>query len=487
MKAGPKKDADLSPLPWRPRTQGAEQLRLFAEKFLTVPRGKGAGHAMKLRPWQVDMSGTLLNDERVKTAVWILPRGQGKSGLAAAIGLHHIFMSGIEGARCAIVAQDERSAQRMLKTAARMVELNDELAARAVIFRDRIEVPGNGSVMLSMPAEAHRVEGEDLSLAILDEVGFMRHETFEAAVLSVGKSDTGGQVLAIGTPSPPKWRELSPLHELVIRGRSEPDDPAFKLVEYSAPQDAPIDDPATWAMANPAYGDWLTEATISEQLKVSRESEFRRARLGQWMEHSAEPAFDPELWRKCERKGVRIPRGSKVVVAFDGSLSGDSTALIVGSVSKVPHLQLGGLWEPHKTGEEVNQAEVEERIKQLCREFKVVEIVADPFRFLGMLQRLDDDGYPVIKFDQSPRRQTPATLEFRAAVAHGKVTHSGERMFNTHMLRATLEEKQTGVKLVKPTKNEKIDLAVAALMAFNRCVWLGSPRRREKRKMRSIR
>ena len=130
-KAGPKGAADTSPLPWESSHAGVESLDWFARRYLLVPRGYGAGEPMRLRPWQLDMAATLYGDRAL--AVWVLPRGNGKSGIAAAIALHHLFMPGRIGRRIAVVAQDERSARRLLHTAARMVELHPELAARARI------------------------------------------------------------------------------------------------------------------------------------------------------------------------------------------------------------------------------------------------------------------------------------------------------------------------------------------------------------------
>lgn len=454
MRAGPKAAAELSPLDWKPRSKGADQLKLFGEKFLVTPKGKGAGKPFRLHDWQHAMTSTLY-EPAVDMCVWVIPRGNGKSGLAAAIALHHVFMSGIEGARCIIVAQDERRAMSMLDTAKRMVALSPELEKRTKIYRDRIEIPGSNSMVVALPGEAHRIEGEDATLVIIDEIGFVPKAAFEAAILSTGKrGDDSGKVLAIGTPSPAKFREISPLWDLVIQGRSNPDDPSFALVEFGADPKLPIDDPKTWRIANPAFSEegWLTEKAIRAQAPPkTRELEFRRARLGQWTEQSTEPAFPVDKWMACERAGVKIPPGSKVVLAFDGSASDDSTAIVVGSVSKKPHYQIGGLWEPHKEddGYQVNHLEVEDTIRELCKQFDVQEIIADPYRWQRSLQVLEEEGLPVYAYPQTPARQTPATNDLRGAVNAGLLTHSGEKDFNSHVLRASVAETQRGVKLVK--------------------------------------
>src|SRR5699024_157287 len=139
-----------------------------------------------------------------------------------------------------------------------------------------------------------------------------------------------------------------------------------------------------------------------------------------------EPAFSPDGWKRQARPGVKIPRGTRVVLALDGSMNGDSTAIIVGSVSTKPHFQIGGLWEPSKEKEdyEVSHLEVEDRIMQLAEFFHVVEVVADPFRWQRTLQVLAENGLPVSQFPQTAQRLTPATNDLRAAVNHGGFTHS---------------------------------------------------------------
>ena len=486
-KAGPKAQAETDPLPWTD-LEGVDSLAWFMRTWLTVPRGGGAGSPMRLRAWQRDMSATLY-DPRTSLAVWVLPRGQGKSGIAAAIALHHVFNPGNMGARVAVVAQDERSARRLLKTAARMVELSPDLSCRAVVYRDRIVVPGTDAEVTALPAEAHRVEGSDLDLAILDEIGFMPADTFEAAVLSVGKV-AGGKVLCIGTPSPAKFRDVSPLWGLVVRGRSQVENDGLALVEYGAPPDADILDPRTWARANPAHeinGDdgWLTSQSISAQAPpTTRENEFRRARLGQWVESSTEPAFPPEAWKKCARTGVKIPYGTPVVLALDGSHSSDSTALLLASVSSKPHVQVAGLWEPSKESDDyvVPIAEVEDRCVELAEQYQILEVVADPFRWQRSLQVLEERGLPVTVFPQTAARLTPATNDLRTAVSGGNITHANDERLNRHILRASIQETTRGVKIAKPTGNEKIDLAACLIMAFSRAEWLAGKKRTKKKK-----
>lgn len=481
MKAGPKAAAKLDPLAWKPRSKGVDHFRIFAKKFLKVPRGKGAKGPFNLRPWQVAMCRPLYESEK-KIHVWVMGRGNGKSGLTAAIALHHIFTFG-EGARCLVVAQNDGSARRLLATARRMIELNPDLAERCQVFKDRIYIPATDSEFKAVASEQSAVEGEDLTLGIVDEIGFTEQEVYEAVLLSTGKRP-GSKVLCIGTPSTPKMRDRSPLWNLVVAGRAG--DPDVHLVEYGAPEGAAVDDPEAWKAANPAYGDWLSEADIRAQLPPkTRESEFRRARLAQWVMQSGESYLQPKAWKACARPGVQIPEGTPVVLALDGSQRWDATVLVMASVSPRPHLQIVGWWfGEHDPDFEVSHAEVEARVIELAGRYQVRELTADPAFWQRSLQVLSDQGIPVTKFSQSTSRMGMALAEFKAAALDQKLTHDDDLRLNTHMANAQSVERGHGIKLAKPTKKQHIDAAVAAVMAYSRAYWLGSQKKKKNRSYR---
>ena len=264
-------------------------------------------------------------------------------------------------------------------------------------------------------------------------------------------------------------------------------DPAVRLVEYGAPDDCDVNDEDAWAAANPALDDWLDRGVIRAAAPPkTSESEFRRARLGQWVMQSGESFMPADSWAACSRPGVAIPEGTPVVLALDGSQRWDATVLMMASVSPIPHLEVAGWWfGEHDPDYEVSHAEVEARIFEIAQRYRVREVTADPFLWQRTLQILDDEGLPVSKFSQSAGRMSPALAEFRAAALDAKVTHIDDHRVNGHMLAAQLVENGKGMKLDKPTKSQHIDGAVASVMAFNRAFWLGN--KRMKKKNRSYR
>ena len=88
MKAGPKAAVDASELPFCSDETGSARFAAFCEQFIKVPKGTGALTPLTLRRWQQDLAGSVLDVEpQPRTAGWMLPRGQGKSTLVAALGL----------------------------------------------------------------------------------------------------------------------------------------------------------------------------------------------------------------------------------------------------------------------------------------------------------------------------------------------------------------------------------------------------------------
>ena len=126
---------------------------------MTVPKGTGARRRMKLRPWQREIVRGVLDDPRPRQALVAIPAGNGKSTLAAAIGLYGLLGDGVEGAQVLVVASDERQARIIFRTAKRMVELDKDLSARVQIFADHLLEPRTDSVFMALPADPGSLQG----------------------------------------------------------------------------------------------------------------------------------------------------------------------------------------------------------------------------------------------------------------------------------------------------------------------------------------
>ncbi|MCV7300661.1 terminase [Mycobacterium barrassiae] len=483
MKAGPKAAVDPTPLPWRPRSVGSARFATFCEKFVKVPSGTGALTPMRLRLWQRDLVGSVLDaDPRPRTAGWMLPRGQGKSSLMAAWGLYELFEGG-EAATIAVVATDERQAGIVFGVARRMVELDRELARRVQVFKERLVIPARGAEFHVLPAEAKRLEGLNYTLAVLDEAGVANRDSYEVLTLGQGKRKRS-TLVCLGTPGPNLDDQV--LLDLRASAAEHPEDKSLVFREYSAAgfEDHPVDCQHCWTLANPALDDFLHRDALHALLPPkTREASFRRARLCQ-LASDTDGAFLPAgVWDGLAT-GQGIPDGTEVVIALDGSFSDDTTALLAGTVSPTPHFDVVKVWDPAGDPDyRVPVAEVEQTIREACRRWQVVEIIADPFRWTRTLQALAAERLPVVEFPHSPSRLTAATTDLYSACVNGRVSHSGNPTLAAHVAAAVIREDARGMRLDKASRSRnarKIDLAACLVMAHSRATWRATNRRRKK-------
>lgn len=159
MKGGPKAPVDMTPLDCsKLPAAGPKRVQAFFKTFLRVPKGEGARKPFVLRPWQLEIVRGLYphpnTGPRPRQGLVSLPRGNGKSALAAGLALYALFADGEEGAQVLCVASDLRQAGIVFNAARRMVELNPELQRRCLIYggdNPRIYVPATDSTLTALP------------------------------------------------------------------------------------------------------------------------------------------------------------------------------------------------------------------------------------------------------------------------------------------------------------------------------------------------
>ncbi|WP_422745183.1 terminase large subunit domain-containing protein [Mycobacterium sp. WMMD1722] len=436
---------------------------------------------MRLRDFQVDIIRTAFADG-IRTALVSIPRANGKTALAAMLAVAELFV-GDASAEVLVVASDQRQANITLRMARRMIELNPELADRAQIFADRIVVPHNDSILLPLPADPGALHGHDPSLLIVDELHVVTEAVWEAVTSMTGKRPES-LTLAISTPasSPDSimWR-------LVEHGRMG-DDPAFALREFAAPDGCATDDRDAWRIGNPALAcehPFLAEDGLEAARRTLREPVFRQLRLGQWV--TGVDAWLPfGAWDQCAVSRAVQPR-ERVVLAFDGSASGDSTALVGCTLDG--HLWVEGLWEnPGDPRWRVPREDVTRAVDVAFTKYDVAELACDPW---GWRSEIEDwakrhGERRVVEWNTAhAARMAPATDRLYQAVVTHTVTHDGNPRMAAHIAHCVAKATPQGDLVHKDKKSSprKIDAAVAAIVAFDRAAF---HQQRNRKRVRSF-
>ncbi|MCW2783468.1 MAG: hypothetical protein JWR35_3919 [Marmoricola sp.] len=466
--------------------KGWKRVQWFAETHLTIPHGYGRGKPFVLRPWQLMILKGLfpMRGGRPSKGLLSLPRGNGKSSLSAVIALYLIHCEEEWSPVVLLCGADLRSAGIVLNMARRMTELSPELLARTKVYQDRLYVPGNDGTVQAMPSDVGALQGWR-GHAIVDELHVVSADVWESMLLATGKQENS-LTLAISTPA---VTEESVMWSLVKENREHPDRDFF-FREFTSDTSHEINCKHCEKSSNPALGDFLSSKSMASVRSSTRPSEYRRLRLGQWPT-KVEDAFLSTSDLDAITKPRPLLDGERVVLALDGSLTGDSTAITLASVEQVPHLELMRIWEPGREpeGYVVPMLEVEDEIRLLCSRFDVVEVVADPWLYSRSLEVLSGEGLPVVRHPQSRERMGPLTSGLYEAVVNQLVTISESPILRSHFLAARVLETPQGPVLRKAAKSSpnKIDSAVSALMAWGRATYYANRPVERRRLVRSRR
>jgi len=409
---------------------------------------------------------------RYTSALWGLPRGNGKTEVAAAVALDKLAGPGGTHQGEVIICAASRDQAMMAYTAARrMVQGAPALEERLKIQPGykRIVDLATDSVLHVVSAEGRLQHGLRPTAVVFDELWAQTdRRLWEAMVGGLAKREDT-LLLSISTAG---YDDESLLAEECRRGE-DGEDPRFLYRWQGLDRGDPSDyrDPATWLKANPALrcrDPFLPQSGLEDAVQRMRESEFRRWHLNQWVD-AEELWIGPELWAACADLDRIIDEGTMWVLGLDGSATGDVTALVAVSVEDVPRVEVIAYWQP-TTQDPVPVLDVEEAIRIACKEHQVVNVVADPFRWTRSLQVLAGEGFPVLEFPQQPGRLAPATASFYEAVLNKALTHDGHPELARHISHAVIKQDPRGVRITKESKKSprRIDLAMAAIMAFDR-------------------
>lgn len=468
MRAGPKSAVTVPPLPplGSPRSK-ARRFERFASTYLVTPKGKGGGKPFRLRPWQRELVRGFYG-AGVRQALVSLPRGNGKTSLAAALAVFELFDDQVFSPNVVCVASTQAQAELLLGTARRMVELSPQLSDRAQVYQDKILVPQTAGQLIALPSLASALQGLDTTLAIVDELHVVDEDVWEAIALASGKREHS-LTLAISTPSNSR---SSVMWQLVEHGRSH-SDPSFYFREYAAPGACDINDESAWAEANPALADFLAIDALRSTAKTTKATSFRRYRLGQWVEHDDVwlPADD---WTACSdpNRDIRGP----VTLFFDGSASDDSTVIVGATIAAPHHVFLVGAWEKpaHSLQDwRVPRQEVDAAVDAAFAKFDVKELACDPWGWRSEIEQWAGryGANRVIEWPTSTwSRFAPAVDRMTQAVLERQMTHDGSDVITAHVANSRLKRTPSGDVIVKDGRNSprKIDAAVGAVGALSR-------------------
>jgi phage terminase large subunit-like protein len=482
----------ITPIPEKAESRG-EEVGEFIEAFVTLTKDSIAGSVgepIHLFDWQRELLRQMfiLNPDgtfRHRTIYVGVGRKNGKSALAAGIGLWSLFMHDRGGETYSCAATKDQ-ARITFNDARKLIEGNSELSAVANVYRDAIEIPSTGSIWRVLASESFGAEGLNASCVIFDEIHALPdRRMWDVMQLSMASRK---QPLMIATTTAGVKKDSTgqdstayDLYNYLKRVSSgEQKDETFFGAWWEADADADHRSEQAWKDGNPGYGSLNSPEDFQAMVARTPEAEFRTKRCNQWV--SSQTAWLPAgSWDELKSEREVSP-DDEIILGFDGSFSGDCTVLVACVIPKTeeekPFLWLVKEWEKdltiHDDQWRVDIQEVEETIMNFVQKYpKTREVACDPFRWQRSMEVLADRGIPIVEWPStSPKRMVQACAKFYDAVTGGTLEHDGSPVLTRHLDNAVTKIDNLGIRIVKENRHSprKIDAAVAAVIAFDRAV-----------------
>ena len=467
-----------------------------------------------LLPWQEqivrDLFGVVKEDgnRQFKQCIAFLSKKNGKSELAAAVALYLLCADHEQRAEIYGAAADRQMASLVFNVAADMIRLSPALLKRCKILdsRKRIVFLPTSSFYQVLSSDADRAHGVSAHGVIVDEIHVQKNPDLYN-VLTKGSGDARQQPLQFiistaGDNIHSIGYELFQKAQDLLAGRKT--DPIIYPVVYAADPSDDWTKPETWRKANPSMGVTFPESAIREACESAmqnpgEENVFKTLRLNIWTKQSIR-WMPMEKWDACN-----VPLdpaslwGRSCYGGLDLSSTQDLTAFVLvfpPVTTEESYFVLPFAWVPEETiaqrsrrdhvnydlwarqgfiqvteGNVVDYDYIEQTILGLREQYDIREIAYDRWNAAQLVQHLTDEGLTMVPFGQGFRDMSPPTKELYKLTLGKRIAHTGHPVLRWCMDNVVVRTDPAGnIKIDKGKVTEKVDCAVALVMALDRAI-----------------
>lgn len=495
------------------REEKAQRAVRFIEN-LKHTKGKWHGQPFELLPWQEhiirELFGTIKENgcRQYNTAYVEIPKKNGKSELAAAVALYMLCGDGEWGAEVYGCASDRQQASIVFDVAVDMVDQCPALKKRIkpVMSVKRLVFQPTNSFYQVLSAEAYTKHGLNVSAVIFDELHAQpNRELFDVMTKGSGDARTQPLFFLITTAGTDRNSVCFEQHQKavdILEGRKI--DPTFYPVIFGASDSDDWKDENVWKKANPSLGytidiEKVRNACQSAQDNPAEENIFRQLRLDQWVKQATR-WMPMDKWDACG--GEISPEKLQGRICYGGldlSSTSDITAFVLvfppdneaGKYAVLPFCWIPeecmnlrvrrdhvpyDVWEKKgflltTEGNVIHYGFIEKFIEDLGKKYHIREIAFDRWGATQMVQDLEGMGFTVVPFGQGYKDMSPPTKELMKLVLEQRIVHGGHPALRWMMDNVFVRQDPAGnIKMDKEKSTEKIDAAVALVMALDRAI-----------------
>ncbi len=477
-------------------------------------KGVWAGKPFLLFPWQEqiirDLFGTIKENgyRQFNTAFVEICKKAGKSELAAAVALYMLCADAEEGAEVYGCANDRQQASIMFDVARDMVIQSPVLKERIKIIESQkrlVYMPTRG-IYQALSSDVASKYGYNVHACIFDELlGQPNRKLYDVMTKGSGAARKQPLNFVITTAGSDRNSICYEVHSKAIdllEGRKK--DPTFYPVVYSAPETADWTDPKVWVDANPSLGRTVDLSYYEGRCESAKENpaeeiQFRQFHLCQWTNTSVR-WMPMEKWDACKVPFTQTMLERRACYAgLDLASTSDLTALVLVFPplhEDEPYYVLPFFWLPEETvqlrvrrdhvmydvweregyiltteGNVVHYGFIQQFINELHTRYNIREIAYDRWNAGMIVQALEDDGFTMVPFGQGFASMSAPTKELMRLVLEKKLAHNGHPVLRWNMDNIFVRTDPAGnIKIDKQKSTEKVDGAVALVMALDRAV-----------------
>ncbi len=488
----------------------AERVAKFCELFPHT-KGKWAARSepFELQPWQcfvilsifgwIHKSGPKKGKRRFTRAMLLVPRKNGKSDLAARIGLYMFAADGEFGAEVYSGATSEDQAWEVFRPARLMADRTKAFQEHfgVGVMRSNLHIVQNGSRF--EPVIGRPGDGASPSCAIIDEY----HEHLDDTLFDSMETGMAAReqplTLIITTAgdnlSGPCFAIKGDL-EKILEGTTENE--KFWGIQYSMDDADEWTSPEALKKANPNWGI----SVDAERILIQKDEAIRNSRKqgnfvtkhgNRWV-GARQAFFNMHAWQECTVPKLRIEdcKGCRLFVGLDLASTRDLAAAprlfelesgyfaLFGSFY-CPESSLNGGANPHYSGwardgfltvtdgNMIDYRRIEDDLFELHRYYGITELAFDPAYAQRTVQGLMAEGIPCVEV-------RPTVLNFSAAMKHldglmmsEMIKHPDDPCFAWQFSNVVSKtDVKDNVFPAKERAEAKIDGPVATIMAMSR-------------------
>lgn len=499
-------------------------------RALRHPKSILPNRAFQLDPWQERIVRRIYGPRHgngtriVNTVALLLPRGNRKTSLSAALALlHTIGPERRPGGEAIFAAADRKQAGIGFREAAGIIREDKRLVA-ATKMHDAHNAPKkllyrkDASYLEVISGDGGPQHGRTPGFVLADEIHIWKgRDLWEALTTGLEKIDDSLLVVASTAGRGQDNLAFEFFDDARNVARGAVDDPSILPILFEADRADDWQDEELWHRGNPglqhgypSLAGFRRHAARSERSIGDRQS-FKQLKLNIWLDASTDPFVDMDIydagakdfdldalrdepcwlgvdlssttdlsvivacWRLAEGYFVRpwffcpedgiAGKGGEDFTESDDGVSGraeKSGANYIGWAE-------AGLITP-TAGNVIDYREIESRIIEICEEFNVQEIAFDPHMARQVQPQIVEAGLPAVDFRQVPSLMMPAVLELERALLGGEFFHGGNPVLRHCFANVTVKRNDHGhvAKFTKPKRWLSIDGAVAAAMAVAR-------------------